>query len=58
MAAKERADIEEEYGGPLFAMVNLGRHLEIDAETALVAANEKPEAAVPFHRKLGETEAT
>ena len=41
MAAQDKAHIEEEYGDLLFAMVNLGRHLEIDAETALIAANEK-----------------
>lgn len=41
MAAGEKQGIEEEYGDLLFAMVNLGRHLEIDAETALIAANEK-----------------
>lgn len=41
MAAQDKAHIAEEYGDLLFAMVNLGRHLEIDAETALIAANEK-----------------
>lgn len=56
MAAKEREDIEEEYGDLLFAMVNLGRHLEIDAETALVAANEKFKRRFHFIEKtLGET---
>ena len=55
MAAKERADIEEEYGDLLFAMVNLGRHLEIDAETALIAANEKFKRRFHFIEKtLGE----
>lgn len=41
MAAEDKAHITEEYGDLLFAMVNLGRHLEIDAETALIAANDK-----------------
>ncbi|NKC02782.1 nucleoside triphosphate pyrophosphohydrolase [Brucella haematophila] len=41
MAAQDKAHIAEEYGDLLFAMVNLGRHLEIDAETALIAANDK-----------------
>lgn len=41
MAAKDKAHIAEEYGDLLFAMVNLGRHLDIDAETALIAANDK-----------------
>ncbi|MBV2144515.1 nucleoside triphosphate pyrophosphohydrolase [Falsochrobactrum sp. TDYN1] len=41
MAGSDKAAIQEEYGDLLFAMVNLGRHLEIDAETALVSANEK-----------------
>lgn len=41
MQAKDKAHIAEEYGDLLFAMVNLGRHLEIDAETALIAANDK-----------------
>lgn len=41
MEARDKAHITEEYGDLLFAMVNLGRHLEIDAETALIAANDK-----------------
>lgn len=41
MAAKEKQAIIEEYGDLLFAMVNLGRHLEIDPEIALIGANDK-----------------
>ncbi len=35
------AEIEEEYGDLMFVMVNFGRHLKVDAEVALRAANEK-----------------
>lgn len=41
MASHDKAHIQEEYGDLLFAMVNLGRHLEIDPETALIATNDK-----------------
>jgi ATP diphosphatase len=34
-------EIAEEYGDLLFVMANLGRHLKIDPETALRAANDK-----------------
>ncbi|MGU3576467.1 nucleoside triphosphate pyrophosphohydrolase [Brucellaceae bacterium C25G] len=37
----DQAHIEEEYGDLLFAMVNLGRHLNIDPEIALMRANDK-----------------
>lgn len=36
-----QAEIEEEYGDLLFVMANLGRHLKIDPEAALRAANAK-----------------
>lgn len=40
-AAAASEHIHEEYGDLLFTMVNLSRHLKIDAETALRAANRK-----------------
>ncbi|MEN8935127.1 MAG: nucleoside triphosphate pyrophosphohydrolase [Planktotalea arctica] len=36
-----QAEVEEEFGDLLFVMVNLGRHLGIESETALRAANAK-----------------
>jgi len=41
IAAGERERTAVEIGDLLFAVVNLARHLDIDAETALRAANEK-----------------
>lgn len=41
METGEQAKMEDEFGDILFALVNFGRHLKIDAETALRGTNEK-----------------
>ncbi len=41
IASQDKAHIEEEIGDLLFAMVNLSRHLDFDAETALRKSNKK-----------------
>ena len=41
IAAGDAASVKDEFGDLLFALVNLGRHLGVDAETALAGTNEK-----------------
>ena len=41
MAEKDEASSKDEFGDLLFALVNFGRHLDIDAEAALAGTNEK-----------------
>jgi ATP diphosphatase len=43
-SARSHAKIADELGDALFTLVNLGRHLQVDAEEALRAANRKFEA--------------
>lgn len=46
--SREQQAIDEEMGDLLFAMVNLARHLNVDAETALRGGNEKFERRLRF----------
>ena len=41
ISGSERAKVEEEYGDLLFVIANVARHLEIDPEASLRAANQK-----------------
>ena len=41
MAAADQPSIKDEFGDVLFALVNLGRHLKVDAEAAVSGTNEK-----------------
>ncbi|KUO55216.1 MAG: nucleoside triphosphate hydrolase [Alphaproteobacteria bacterium BRH_c36] len=50
-AVADKARIEEEFGDLLFVMANLARHLRLDPEGALRAANDK------FRRRFGYIEA-
>ncbi|WP_040856737.1 nucleoside triphosphate pyrophosphohydrolase [Phyllobacterium sp. YR531] len=57
IAAGDQQKTEEEYGDLLFAMVNLGRHLKLEPESALRGTNEK--FRTRFHyieKKLSERE--
>ncbi len=41
MASNRQAEIADEFGDLLFAIVNFGRHLGVDPEAALAGTNEK-----------------
>ena len=47
------AEIAEEIGDALFTLVNLGRHLQVDAEDALRAANAQIRGPLPSHGSPG-----
>jgi len=41
LAGNNQAEIKDEFGDLLFALVNLGRHLKLDSEAALSGTNDK-----------------
>jgi ATP diphosphatase len=41
LAGRDNAAVKDEFGDMLFAIVNLGRHLKLDAEASLAGTNEK-----------------
>ncbi|MBL8584307.1 MAG: nucleoside triphosphate pyrophosphohydrolase [Rhizobiaceae bacterium] len=51
IAAADRAASEDEFGDLLFVVVNLGRHLGLDAEKALSGTNEKFRSRFHFVEK-------
>ncbi len=51
IAGGRAADMEDEFGDLIFALVNIGRHLKLDAEKALSGTNEK------FRRRFHHVEA-
>ena len=51
IGTEDKARVEDEFGDVLFALVNLGRHLGIDAEKALAGTNEKFRSRFHFVEK-------
>ena len=51
MASHREAEIADEFGDVLFAIVNLGRHLGVDPEAALAGTNEKFRARFHYVEK-------
>lgn len=59
IANGDRENTQEEYGDLLFAMVNLGRHLKLEPESALRGTNEKFRSRFHYiERKLNEQKQT